>query len=426
MWDEGRLRLWYDFNLPEEQSGYPTARCMAYAESEDGIHFSKPRYPLNALYDHPETNILQPVCRGGSVWIDPNAPAESRYKNQSKGPGNLIYFSSSPDGIQWQPMHTIDVGDCDTQSVAFWDERYGRYVLYTRKWERFEDKHRNYRRVRRFESDDLVHWDSERVVWEADETDLATHATPTGQPPVDYYGAMVYRYPEAGELYVMLADAYWHWQRRSPEMRWGASGDPRGAVIERLAPAAIDVRLAWSRDGVHFHRAGERAPFLRLGPEGRFDSRMLWAMPRPIRMGDELWCYYWGINRDHHGFVDPAADGLLAGIGRAILRVDGFASIDGSYDGGQCTTPLLRHAGSQLELNLDTSGGGAAWVEVLDESGVPLPGLSREDATAVWGNGLALRVIWGDRRDLAATAGQPIRLRFHLRDCKLYAFRFRA
>ena len=96
-------------------------------------------------------------------------------------------------------------------------------------------------------------------------------------------------------------------------------------------------RIRASRDGKQFHRAGNRKPFMPTGPDGRFDSRFVWAMPQPIRMGNELWIYYVGMNRDHDQVLDPAAPGgnQLAGIGRAVLRLDGFISADADYSGGR-------------------------------------------------------------------------------------------
>jgi hypothetical protein len=428
--DDGRIRVWYFVRGDGEDKDQWR---ICYAESDNGIDFHKPELGLCEVGGSRANNVVidRPQHGGPSVWIDPNAPPERRYRTQTKVYGEpeiagKIYFHASPDGIHWEPTHIVDLGDCDTQTIVFWDDRIERYVMYTRLWVRFDDKHRNYRTVRRFESDDLVHWEQEEVVWQADRTDLATYLTHTGQPPVDYYGAYVYKYPDAGDTYVMFAQAYWHWKMRPPEQRWGPSGDPQVAKIQRLAPAAIDARLGVSRDGVAFQRAVDRGPFLALGPDGRFDSRMVWLMPSPAVMGDELWFYYGGTNRDHDGFIDPAAPGLLSGIGRAVLRVDGFVSADAAHTGGWLETPPVTFAGGRLELNLDTSGGGAAQVELLDTQGQPLPGFAREDARPLCGNAVRMPVSWGERADVSALAGQSIRIRFWLQDCKLYAFRFRA
>jgi hypothetical protein len=264
------------------------------------------------------------------------------------------------------------------------------------------------------ESDDLTAgWENQTIVMAPDEVDRATHTMPTGEPPVDYYGACVFPYEEAEGIYIMLAQAYWHWRERAP--------------LRGLGPAGFDVRLAVSRDGKTFERVGGRKPFMALGREGQFDSRYVWAMPNPIRMGDELWIYYVGNNRDHNDNIDPAApDGkLLTGIGRAVLRLDGFVSADAGYRGGQLTTPVLRFSGDCLELNAATSGGGSVEVELLDEHGQPIEGYSRTDSQAINGNSLRMPVRWKATDNVGELAGRPVRLRFYMLDCKLYAFQFR-
>ena len=61
--------------------------------------------------------------------------------------------------------------------------------------------------------------------------------------------------------------------------------------------------------------------------------------------------------------------------------------------------------------------------------GHPLPGFEMDAADAVLGNGVSKPVTWhgpDDRRsgDVSAAAGRPVRLRFVMRDVKLYAFQF--
>jgi len=213
-------------------------------------------------------------------------------------------------------------------------------------------------------------------------------------------------------VYIMFAQAYWHWRERSP--------------LKGLGPDSFDVRLCVSRDGKSFRRAGARKPFIAMGPAGRFDSAHVWALPDPIRMGDELWIYYAGANMDHSRNIDPAAKGKhLTGIGLTVLRLDGFVSADADYSGGEITTPLLRFKGRRLELNAETSGGGSVRVELIDEAGRPIAGYSGADALPINGNSVRLPVRWRGGSDVSKLAGSPVRLRFHLGDCKLYAFQFR-
>jgi len=359
--ERDKIRLWYQIITlrkdPKLVGPHAATQSMAYAESIDGIRFVKLKLGLVDFFGTKDNSVLVFVSRGGTVWVDPKAPPTHRYRSQTKGPKGRLTFHHSPDGIGWQVTREVNTGDCDTQNIAFWDASLERYVLYTRKWVRFPDKPGNYRYHRRFESDDLEHWDNETPVLMADKTDLATYASASKQPPVDYYGACVFRYPDEHGVYIMLGQAFWHWFDRAPK--------------PRLGPNTMDVRLCVSRDGKRFEHVGDRAPFLTLGPDGSFYSRMVWAIPSPIRMGDELWLYYWGSNMDHAGLIDAGApDGKhLTGITRAVMRLDGFVSADAGYEGGVLTTRLMRFKGNALELNVDTSAGGVVRVELLDEKG---------------------------------------------------------
>jgi hypothetical protein len=413
--EDGKVRVWYDLVRLTGSGPYDHERRVCYAESEDGLHFTKPQLGFHEMDGSTANNVVLPGVIGGcAVWIDPNASSEDRYKTQAKVyPSGQFHMHSSPDGLRWKLFAKLNPGPggWDTQSIVFWDAKIRRYVLYTRYKPRQQPGRPSYRTVRRLESVDFRRWVNQRIVMEADDVDLATYETSNGQPPVDYYGADVFRYDEAEDVYVMLAQAYWHWQERP--------GQTAG-------PAAFDVRLALSRDGKSFQRAGNRKAFLPTGPVGRFDSRMVWALPNPVRIGDELWIYYVGTNSDHAGNVDASTGGEeLTGISRAVLRLDGFVSADAEYAGGELTTPLIRFAGRRLELNVNTGAGGSVLAELLDEKNQPMEGYSKSDAVPVNGNSVREPVRWKTGDDVSRLAGRPLRIRFHMRDCRLYAFQFR-
>ncbi|PYV07516.1 MAG: hypothetical protein DMG07_28570, partial [Acidobacteria bacterium] len=157
-----------------------------------------------------------------------------------------------------------------------------------------------------------------------------------------------------------------------------------------------------------------------------FDSKWLWPLPRPIRMGDELWIYYVGMNVDHSSRVEAGAGGLRTAVSRAVMRLDGFVSADFDYSGGSLISPPLRFAGSRLRLNLDTGGGGGGRVELLDAAGVPIPGYTLGAADPLNGNSVRMAVTWGGKADVSALAGKPIRLHLRMRSAKLYAFQRQA
>src|SRR5262245_35097921 len=74
------------------------------------------------------------------------------------------------------------------------------------------------------------------------------------------------------------------------------------------------------------------------------------------------------------GKDDKKASRLETAISRAILRLDGFVSADAAYSGGWMTTRPIAFEGERLELNLDTSAGGMAQVEIRDFRGKPILG----------------------------------------------------
>jgi hypothetical protein len=218
---------------------------------------------------------------------------------------------------------------------------------------------------------------------------------------MDVYTSCAMPYPGAQDAYLMFPSMYYHWG-------------------EDEAPAALDVQLATSRDGIHWRRAGERRPFLRHGLDGSANSGMLFANPWLVPVGDEWWLYYCGTNR-RHGVQDgvPRQSGLF----RASLRRDGFVSVDAGYSGGEFTTPPLTFEGGRLEVNVDGSAAGWMKVEVLDGEDRPLPGYDFDSADEVMGNSLCRSVSWKGKSLPAVPAGQPVRLRFVMRDMKFYSFR---
>jgi hypothetical protein len=449
--EDGKVRLWYNVLggvwKPHEN---PSFMGVAYAESSDGIHFRKPVLKLVERDGDRENNFVLPAdpslvtIGGGTVMRDdnPKCPPAERYKSWSKfyprkgtglkGPHRVWY---SADGLRWKLYDTLATGlrAADTQPSWFWDPRVNRYVGYSREWVRRADGY-GLRMASYNESDDMLHWDSTMLVLEPDERDFTAaprasieldKARVQGEnvlppevggdqvlapaAPVDMYGPGVFRYAEADGVYIALTPMFHHW-RAEGKSSWPSTGD---------------VQLGVSRDARHFQRAPGRRAFLGVGSPGSFDSKWVWALPNPVRMGDELWIYYLGTNQDHSGGVDPAAKRHLTAISRAILRLDGFMSAEAAYEGGWIITPPLTFEGSRLELNLDTGAGGVARVEILDAAGKPIPGYGLAQADELNGNNVRMPVTWKGSANLAPLAGKSVRLHIRMRAARLYAFQFK-
>ena len=107
-------------------------------------------------------------------------------------------------------------------------------------------------------------------------------------------------------------------------------------------------------------------------------------------------------------------------IGLAKWRLDGFVSLDAGHFGGVVETVPLLLSGEGLEVNVDARDGSLA-VEALSAAGEPLPGFTREDCRTIHADGVRQTVRWAGNGRLSI--GQPLRLRFHLQNARLYSFR---
>ncbi|MBS3762998.1 MAG: hypothetical protein KGZ25_06815 [Planctomycetes bacterium] len=423
--DEGVYRMWYDAIAPRppEADHVCRNRFLCYAESDDGLHWERKNVNLFTWQGIEENNIVVPGGQGG-IMKDPTGSDEHRYKGLLRvWPNDLweesqgavapyweteetfcneseLYICSSPDGIQWHRHGAVSDHFHDTHNHLIYDPDLGCHVAYVRTHERG-------RTVGRLEVEDPM--DTPWVPLEknggdpAGAFDTVLMRDDYDPPETDLYTPCVHHYPWADDAYFSFTTPYRHYP----------VGRNQGLV---------DIQLAVSRDGKEFHRP-DRRPYVRLGREGAWDAGMLYMCLGMIRHGDEIWMYYSGTESIHGGAEQSSAD-YEGGIARVVQRLDGFVSADADYTGATFTTPLLRFSGDQLELNIDCSALGEAWVEFRDEQGRPIPGYSLDEAVSVDGNRIAAPVRWEGKDSVAELAGRPVRMHVKLRACKLYAFQF--
>ena len=131
---------------------------------------------------------------------------------------------------------------------------------------------------------------------------------------------------------------------------------------------------------------------------------MLTGAP-PVRVGNELYLYYRGLANRHKPY-DGKDDAFRqgGGLGLATLRVDGFASLDASYDGGRVTTKPFRTQGRRLHVNAKADSGRLR-VEVLDNSGHAFSGFGRDDCQVMQVNRVNEPISWKDNASLDSLNG---------------------
>ena len=400
--EEKVFKAWYmaGFYAPGEVH----VQCLAL--SEDGIHWQRPALGLHEALGAKDNNIVIPASyhqgqdHFETVLKDPADPNPARcYKAIGwssydwDGPLSGIYTATSPDGLTWhhtpEPVFrfhprpgTADLGPVgDAQSMMV-DTRRGRYTAFLRdgasrrcSW-----------------SEDFVHW----------------------TPPKPFLTAL---HDEEG-LYNNTGFVY---------------GDQYLGLLTHFdkGPTAQTqtLRLLSSRDGESWARIpGE--PLVPLGQIGEWDRfQLLLTGAPPIRIDDQLFIYYRGTARRHNKVpaeydprIAPDQDPRSMGIGLATLRVDGFASVAASYEGGRLTTTLLRCEGDELLLNLKADYGQVR-VECLDEESRAIPGFGLEDSVPLQVDAVDAPVRWQSQPNLRPLRERPFKLRFHLHNARLYSYR---
>ena len=188
------------------------------------------------------------------------------------------------------------------------------------------------------------------------------------------------------------------------------------------------VQLAYSRDLHNWSRLGRRQTFIGPSPvgEGNFDQTQIIAPSDAVVRGDELWFYYTGLKyRGGWTYVGdypygehvpmPGLDSDIGAICLAVLRRDGFISLDAGDQFGTLLTDPFEVTDERLFVNVDAPDG-AMYVQVLDEDDQVLA-----ISDLMTGNLPFAEVPWV-QGSLDELLGQVVKLRFRLIDGSLYSY----
>ncbi|MBI5817968.1 MAG: hypothetical protein HZA88_03200 [Verrucomicrobia bacterium] len=405
----GKLRMWY---ICRDKANNPN---VAYAESKDGVHWTKPNLGIVTYDGSKENNLVGLTSLEGVVFQDPNAPSQERYAYVTHLWTEGIVRFHSPDGLHWQRDKTplLRLG-ADTQNVTFWDERLGKYVLYLRGWVRGADK-RLYRKVVRAEIPNLTTplgigpspkslylWGKEKVPVIGNEFPTVFAADESDPPNSDVYNLSAQPYPLDPRWYVGFPSMF---QRE-----------------KRMGDGRLEVQFTGSRDGIMWHRY-DRKPYAPLGLEGSESANMTFMGTGLAVRGDEIW-QYGPTFHSKHGDVEARKRRTDGFVYRYVQRVDGFVSLDFDSAGGRCVTAPVKVDGARLLLNVDTGALGQLRVGVQDAEGKPIGGFSVDDCKVLQTNSTRAEVSWTGGAELAALKGRDVRLTFTGSRAKLYSFRF--
>ena len=291
--------------------------------------------------------------------LDPNEKDPAR---RFKAPLVNEGFAVSPDGLRWTKLDVPRIPSSDEANFSL-DPGSGRFIHTVKRG----GPHG--RSLAIAFSDDFAKWTDLGIVFHADDEDQARGraniaarlADPTLEPlryvdsvatNVDVYNMGVFRYEG---LYIGLPTMF-HATGRVPNY-------PNTDGFDL-------IQLAVSRDLKSWTRLGDRQPF--LGPSrtdsGAYDLTQLLSPSAPVVRDDELWFYYTGLKYrssfDYKGTYPngtaipvPGRSEDMGAVCLAVLRRDGFVSLDAGDMPGSVVTRRFTLPAGRLYVNVESRGG---------------------------------------------------------------------
>ena len=369
-------------DLESQKSLHPEVTC--YAESRDGIHWSKPSLGMYEFDGSKENNIvwdgIGTHCFTPFMDANPNCAPEAKYKAISRGRPlgkKGLYVYQSPDGIHWSMIKdepVITEGAFDSQNLAFWNPHTKQYVDFHRT---FTD---GVRSIMTSTSDDFVNWSQPELL----------------------------RYPVAPNqhLYTNAIRSYF----RAPHL---LIGFPTRYLPEN---SQVEPVFMSSRDGVTFHRFNDPviprdAPQDREGNRSNYMTNGLVEIPsEPGQMS---------VYATEAYYVGPDSR-----VRRFSYRTDGFVALHAGEVQGELVTKPLSISGRQLVLNYVAREGGSVKVELQEASGKPIDGHALQDCEPLTGDAISQAVQWKESSAIEP-AGRPVRIHFVVQNADVFSLQFR-
>ena len=423
---------------------YRALNRNCYAESQDGISWTKPALGLIEDDGSRENNLIgtaegeylyeyvtEPSAR---FFLDtrPGVPDGERIKAltlhegkranptpeetarkftlDDRGlwlgtPTDVILWVSA-DGKAWRKFSEKPIlrsslyGKFDGDASFFWSESEGRYLIYTRYYTS-PNRSVGRRSIARQSSTDLINWSRLEPMTFGDDGIV---------PENHLYINLTEPYFRAPHIYLAFPARLMEGRQALTDDQARAAGMPEGRWED-----CSETVLMTSRGGTRYDITF-REGLIRPGPGPlNWVTRTNYALRGVVPTGETEMSLYVTRHAGHPSWH----------IQRYVLRLDGFASVNAPYVGGEMVTRLFTFSGKELSLNYSTSAAGSIRVEIQDPVGQVITGYALADAQEIIGDEIERVVAWKGNTDVSSLAGKPIRLRFAMKDADLYSIQFR-
>lgn len=409
-------RMYYQANylVPESPAKGAAYRTdIAYAESEDGIHWTKPDlnlFPEKSKWAKPNNIVIglpdRPNAESNGPMLLQNIPEKDKkgyrhillYRVSGRGNGDIagIHLIGSHDGIHFDPEsdHHIAHLHSDTSNAICYAPEAGHYQLFCRA-----------KQMYRAFGDTMIDTGASRRIASMTNTELWTDWLAKGTPQtllvpdeVDAEKRFLYFY---GMPTVHRYGLYW------------------GFLQNFRLNDLIHTELTTSRDGEHWLRLHQRPALIEYGEEGTWDDNMIFASPSWIETGNEWRFYYNGWDGPHGGSERDSA------IGLATCLRERLYSRRGPNGGGVVCTRQIIWPGGDLwinagavpekdsEISIRISDSRRKVRDGFDHADCRIVGL-KDDPTRQY-------VSW-EGGTLAPLKGETIRIEFYLKNADLFSF----
>lgn len=441
-----KFRMWYLGMIQRElEAGQAPGwwRPMCYAESADGIHWTKPALNLVELNGNTQNNIcliegkvpsMTLVNDFLSILYEPEDPDPARrYKaayiahmpyadiqggmsqvGVKEGRVGAFITATSADGLRWKVVgdRPANAGGerFEVSSLYRFGQRYYASGQLASPWCWLNDGRAAGRVMMTYRSPDFLHWSKAKAL-SMTLPQQYTDPQPSLTEMLQGYSKQMHMGVGVWNRGNVLVGLHGIWQGQPP----GAKGHQG---------LRIDLGLAVSNNGIHFREPVPNFLFMEHGAAEDWDSIALLQGHAFVNEGDKtyLWYSHWDCEEKFRSQE----------IGLATLRRDGFGYLS-RHDAGDpgflvTSTQPAGDIGVNVFVNVSgVSAESPLTVELVDDQEQPIPGYSGDDAVRVTADGTRQHVKWRSASNGRTPARQPYAVRIGFPDDdrpRLYAVYF--